>query len=182
MENKREQVLIRRLRRHQDRSAADELIRAYYREIYVYVFRQFGEKERAMDVTQEIFLSMLQSIRNYDSKKAGFRTWLYQIATHKVVDHYRSKGYRQDTGWVSLEDVQLEQEWNVEQYVERREMAVQIFAYLREQDITLEKIFRLKFYAEYTFEEIGELLDLPASTVKTRYYAAGRAIRKEFSR
>ena len=182
MENKKEQSLIRRLKRHRDRHAADELIRLYYNEIYGYVFRQLGEKERSMDVTQEIFISMLQSIWNYDSKKAGFRTWLYQIATYKVVDYYRSKSYRSDNLWISLDEVPLEDEWDVEQYVTRQELAEQIFRYLQDKDVTLEKIFRLRFYGEYTFEEIGEILAIPTSTVKTRYYTAQNEIRKEFSK
>ena len=44
------------------RAAAEELIRRYYDEIYRYAFRQTGQKETAMDITQEIFIAVLQSL------------------------------------------------------------------------------------------------------------------------
>lgn len=58
--------LIRRIQRTGSKAAADILIRQYYDEIYIYVFRQISEKHSAMDLTQTIFISMLQSISNYD--------------------------------------------------------------------------------------------------------------------
>lgn len=71
------------------RAAAEELIRRYYDEIYRYAFRQTGQKETAMDITQEIFIAVLQSLPYYDEKKAGVRTWIYRIATHKIIDSRR---------------------------------------------------------------------------------------------
>ena len=180
MKDVKEQLLIWRLKKHQDQKAADQLIRLYYKEIYIYVFRQVGEKEQAMDLTQDIFVSVLQSIWSYQAEKAGFRTWLYKIATHKVVDYYRSKAYKTEQKCTTFEGVELEAEWNVEDCVTNTAMVAQIFLYLKKQDVLLEEIFRLKFYGEYTFEEIGEILSLSTSTVKTKYYGAIQSIRKEF--
>lgn len=52
--------LIRRIKKKQDKKAADELIRRYYREIYAFTYRQTGERELALDLTQEIFITVLQ--------------------------------------------------------------------------------------------------------------------------
>jgi hypothetical protein len=41
--------LIRKIKRQQNKDAADELIQRYYREIYAFVYKQTGEKELAMD-------------------------------------------------------------------------------------------------------------------------------------
>ena len=91
--------LIRNIQRRRSRKAADLLVRNYYREIYVYVFRQLGNKEDAMDLTQDIFIAVLQSIDRFDSAKSTFRTWLYGIATHKVIDFRR----KEKPAWLSLE-------------------------------------------------------------------------------
>ena len=87
--------LVRRVQRHEDREAADILIRHFYREIYAFVYRQTGNEELAMDLTQEVFISVLLSIPGYDPNKGGFRTWLYRIASNKVVDFFRSAYHRQ---------------------------------------------------------------------------------------
>ena len=90
-----ERKLIRNIKYRQDREAANELISHYYQEIFAYAFRQTGDQELAMDLTQEIFLSVLRGIGGFDERKAGFRTWLYRIASNRITDYYRSSLYRQ---------------------------------------------------------------------------------------
>jgi RNA polymerase sigma-70 factor (ECF subfamily) len=69
--------LIKQIRRNGDRAAADELIQRYYDEIYRFVRKQIREAETALDLTQEIFISCLRTIKYYDEKKnASFKTWL----------------------------------------------------------------------------------------------------------
>ena len=88
--------LIRRIKKKQDKKAADELIRRYYREIYAFTYRTTGERELALDLTQEIFITVLQGIYAFDEKKAGFRTWAYRVAANRITDYYRSKSYKKE--------------------------------------------------------------------------------------
>jgi RNA polymerase sigma-70 factor (ECF subfamily) len=43
-----------------------------------------------------------------------------------------------------------------------------------------QQIFRMKFYGDYTFAEIAELLSMPESSVKSKYYRLLNTLRKEF--
>lgn len=176
-----EQILISRVKQR-DRHAADKLIQRYYNEIYAYVFRQTGDKEQAMDLTQEIFLAVLQSIGRFDAKKASFRTWLYRIASHKTIDWFRGSSNQRSGEQISLNQIDVEpmEKLDLEKLVTDKAFAEQILLWLQTQDETLEVLMRLKFYGEKTFDEIAEVLSLPMSTVKTRYYAALKAARKEF--
>ena len=107
MNDQKEAFLIRRIQRQGDRQAAEELVSAYYREIYAFAYRQTGDVDAAMDLTQEIFLAALQSIQRYDPKRAGFRTWLYRIASHKLTDLFRSPAYRLRQSTIPIEEVSL---------------------------------------------------------------------------
>ena len=80
---------ILKIQRHQSKRAADLLVRKYYQEIYAYIYRQISNKADSLDLTQEIFISALQTIIYYDPEKSTFRTWLYRIATNKVIDFRR---------------------------------------------------------------------------------------------
>ena len=100
--------LIKKIKKRNSRKAADDLISNYYKEIYIYVYKQTSDKELSMDLTQEIFISMLGSIHSFDEEKASFRTWLYRIATNKVVDYFRSKNYKYTTIVDSIEDKEIE--------------------------------------------------------------------------
>lgn len=54
-----EQKWIRAIQRRNSRAAAEQLIQAYYDEIYRFVYRQTGSREDAMDLTQSIFIAVL---------------------------------------------------------------------------------------------------------------------------
>ena len=93
MDSKEENRLIKKVQKHNDKNAANVLVSYYYREIYAFTYKQTVDIELSMDLTQDIFISALQSISGYDSKKSKFRTWLYRIASYKITDYYRSAVY-----------------------------------------------------------------------------------------
>ena len=78
--------LIREIKKKNDRNSANELVSRYYDEIYIYAYKQLQEKELAMDMTQDIFIAVLNGLHSYDEKKASFRTWLYRLASNKITD------------------------------------------------------------------------------------------------
>lgn len=175
----KEASLIKRIQRQGDRCAAEELISAHYREIYAFAFRQTGDMDAAMDLTQEVFLAVLQSIHRYDPKKAGFRTWLYRIASNKLADLFRSPAYRFRQKTIPLEELILPANGSPEeQWLDAEELR-QLQRHITELPDELQSILRLRFYGEKNFREIAEILSLPEGTVKTRYYAAIRTLRKE---
>ena len=176
--------LIRRIKKKQDKKAADELIRRYYREIYAFTYRQTGERELALDLTQEIFITVLQGIYAFDEKKAGFRTLAYRVAANRITDYYRSKSYKK-------EKLQQPLQWETEEEKTARDLAehmVQKEEIRRIMDIVVSyerewiRIFQKKCFEEKTFAQIAEEKDLAESTVKTRFYQMLKRIRQEVQR
>lgn len=160
------------------KSDADKLIRIYYDEIFVYAFRQTSDREAAMDITQEIFIAMLRAIRNYDRKKASFRTWLYKIATNKIIDFVRSRSSAPLQ--LDIDDVESAEGDSFEEFIEADDFSSRLKEYIVGFNAENQQIFRLKFFGEYTFAQISELMDLPESTVKTRYYRLLKKIKTDF--
>lgn len=171
--------LIRRIQLKGDRAAADLLIRKYYDEIYRYVYRQTSDKHMAMDLTQGIFISLLQSIRNYDMKQAGFRTWLYKIATYKTIDCLRSRTTERKHV-VGLSEADLPDEADFMRSIEMRALTAGLRSYINTLPTEEQQIFRLKFFGDYTFLQISDSLSLPESTVKSKYYRLLKVLREEF--
>src|SRR4051812_41772903 len=66
----------------------EELVRRYQRPITGYVFRMLGDYESALDVTQEVFIKVYNSLSKY-SPEYKFSTWLYRIAHNAAIDHLR---------------------------------------------------------------------------------------------
>lgn len=176
----RDRKLIKKIKNRSDKNAANELISKYYKEIYSYVYKQTVDKELSMDLTQEIFISILKSISRYDETKSSFRTWIYRISTYSLIDYYRSKNYKYKSLISNIDDTIIYDDMDIENIMENKEDVKQIIAIVNSLDISAQQIFRLKLFADYTFLEISNILKIPESTVKTRYYSAIKKIKKDF--
>ncbi len=172
----RDAKLIRDILLRGSKTAADELIRTHYDEIYIYAFRQCSNKDEALDLTQNIFIAALGSLHSFDSKKASFRTWLYRIATNKVIDFRR----RFVPVTVPIEDTDISTEDESITNVENRELLEMIEKYVSALDPAVQEIFRLRVYGDKTFPEIASLTGQPESKIKAIYYRLTSRLRKEF--
>lgn len=171
-----EQKWIRAIQRHGSRQAAEQLVEAYYDEMYRFAYRQTGNKEDAMDLTQDIFLAVLRALPSYDRRRAGFRTWLYRVAANKAVDARRRFG----PATVPMEEVDIPAEEDFVGNIQNRVLLEQVERWVAGQDTEAQAVFRLHLYGEKTFPEIAAILDKPESAVKSQYYRLLGRLRKEF--
>jgi DNA-directed RNA polymerase specialized sigma24 family protein len=82
-----------------ERLAYAELYRRHVPSIYDFCFHRLGTRETAEDATQAVFLRALRGLDGCDRPDA-FRSWLFGIARHIVIDVYRAK--RRDGGSLDL--------------------------------------------------------------------------------
>jgi len=172
--------LIRRILRRSDRAAADELVGRYYDEIYCYAYRQSvstsDPKNMAQDLTQEIFISALGSLSTFNPKKAGFRTWLYQVASSRIIDSRRK--FRPDEVQIDETDIYIETDFTID--LQNLELLQKIEEHIETLPSEIQRIFRLHLYSDMTFARIAESMELPESTVKTKFYRTIKKIREVF--
>ena len=171
-----ERQWIRDIQKRRAGDSADLLISAYYDEIYVYAYKQTHDKETAMDLTQDIFVAMLCSINLYDAGKSSFRTWLYKIATNKVIDFKR----RARPGAVPLDDVEIPVDIDYEALSANRDLIAKIEGYVSCLAPERQEVFRLKVFGDLTFAQIADMLQKPESSVKSIYYRLISELRREF--
>src|SRR5881296_3987911 len=74
----------------------EELVRRYQRPIAAYVYRMVGNYDAALDLTQEVFIKVYNSLSRYRSE-FKFSTWIYKIAHNSAVDHLRRFGTREQS-------------------------------------------------------------------------------------
>lgn len=167
---------IRDIQKRGSRTAAESLISAYYDEIYRFAYRQTGNREDAMDLTQNIFLAVLRAIHTYDGKQAAFRTWLYRIAANKVIDARR----RSRPAVTPLEETELPVQEDFVSQIHDRDLLERIEDYVSGLDPTVQSVFRLRLYGERSFGEIAAALGQSEAAVKSQYYRLLGRIREEF--
>lgn len=175
--------LIKKIRRRGDRTAADELVRLYYDDIYDFVRKQISNADIALDITQEIFISMLRTIGHYDAKKgASFRTWLYRIASNKLIDWFRSRTYRTMSQTMPLDEVvEPIDETDFTRLLENSDFTEQVCTFVGQFPPDTQKIFHLHLFGGYTFLEIARIVGLAEGSVKSRYYRLIQRLGKEFA-
>ena len=74
----------------------EELVRRYQRPIAAYVYRMVGDYDAALDLTQEVFIKVYNSLARYRSE-FKFSTWIYKIAHNAAIDHLRRHAVREQT-------------------------------------------------------------------------------------
>lgn len=175
--------LIHKIKRKQNRQAADELIERYYKEIYAYTYRQVTDVELSMDLTQDIFIAVLKGISTFDERKAQFRTWLYRVASNKITDYYRSYQHKmrllEETFSPELEENLNSPDTDLLEHILQKEKMRKVMEVVTQYDIRWVRIFQMKCFEEKTFAEIAEALGLSDNTVKTRFYNMLRRIQTE---
>lgn len=178
-----EQKWIRAIVKRGSPKAADALVRAYYDEIYKFVYWQVGNREDALDITQECFISALRSLPSYEPKKSGFRTWLHRVASHKVIDLRRKRGAAPvfvEIGEADADAAGAADLTDFTEQIQNRELLKRVEQFVSGMNPNVQEVFRLRIYAGCSFPEIAAVLAEPEAAVKARYYRLIAAVRKEF--
>jgi RNA polymerase sigma-70 factor (ECF subfamily) len=162
----------------------EELVRRYQRPISAYVYRMVGNYESALDLTQEIFIKVYNSLSRYRAE-FKFSTWIYKIAHNAAVDHLRRTATREqslvlgpegDTFDLPLESSRL----SPEQESEQKERRSEIEAVVRSLPSNYRELIILRHSQDLSYEEIVEVTGLPLGTVKNRLFRAREMMRQQF--
>jgi len=140
------------------------LVSRWEKRVFNYLLRLVGQREDAMDLSQEVFLKAYQNLgKLQDAERFG--PWLFRIAHNEAFSHLRRR----------RPEVELASEPAVGRSRPRLEPLELTLAVRRAlgwlSDDQREAIV-LKIYQGFKFEEMAEVLDCPVSTVKSRVYSA----------
>jgi len=159
----------------------EELVRRYQRPIAAYVYRMVGDYDSALDLTQEVFIKVYNSLNRYRSE-FKFSTWIYKIAHNAAIDHLRRHAVREQTlsGSVDGErrEVTIESKrLTPEQESERKERRMEIESVVQLLQPAYRELIVLRHSHDLSYDEIAEVTGLPLGTVKNRLFRAREAMR-----
>ena len=162
----------------------EELVRRYQRPIAAYVYRMVGNYESALDLTQEIFIKVYNSLSRYRAE-FKFSTWIYKIAHNAAVDHLRRTSTREQSLVLGTESDSFElpiesAHLTPEQESERKERRGEIESVVRALPANYRELIILRHSQDLSYEEIVEVTGLPLGTVKNRLFRAREMMRQQF--
>src|SRR5687768_7402170 len=162
----------------------EALVLRYQRPITGYIFRMLGDYEASLDVSQEVFIKVYNSLSRYSSEYK-FSTWLYRIAHNAAIDHMR----RNSVSPQSLETENADGTYQLqiecpkptpEQDRERSEWRTEIDNVVKRLPAAYRELIVLRHSRDLSYDEIAEVTGLPLGTVKNRLFRAREMMRDIF--
>lgn len=155
-----------------DGTAWESVVRTHSRRVYNLCYRFTGRREEAEDLAQEVFLRVFRTLSSYDPNQGALGVWMHRVARNLLIDHYRAT--RRERLSVSLDDEipRLEQKESGAPQPDRALARVELSAALQQGLTRLSPELReaviLRDLQGLEYREIGQVLDIPEGTVKSR--------------
>src|SRR5215218_1079507 len=162
----------------------EELVRRYQRPIVAYVYRMVGDYDTALDLAQEVFIKVYNSLGRY-RPEFKFSTWIYRIAHNAAIDHLRRQGATR------TEEIEVEGHEGTtfekplaskaptpEQETERGERRAEIEEVVAQLSPAYRELIVLRHSHDLSYDEIAEVTNLPLGTVKNRIFRARETMRE----
>ncbi len=141
------------------------LVSRHEKRVFNYLLRIVGQREDALDLTQDVFLKAYQNLKKL-SDVDRFSPWLFRIAHNEAYSLLRRN--RPDNAEMAFEPPTGDSRKGL--YPLELNLAVER-ALTRLTPEQREAVV-LKVFQGFKFEEMAEILDLPLSTIKSRLYSA----------
>lgn len=162
-----------------DQRAYSELLKRYYDSIYYMMLKMVKNKDDADDLAMEAFGKAFKGLANYTPDYA-FSTWLFKIATNNCIDYMRrqkikplsiDKPYENEDGDEMGFDVKSVYLTPEEKFIKKQKIRImhEVVGNLKPRYRTL---IELRYFKEWSYEEISAHLDMPIGTVKGQLFRA----------
>lgn len=163
-----------------DDKAYAKLLQRYKRPVYHMILKMVRNIDDAEDLTIESFAKAFRSLHRF-KKDFTFSTWLFRIATNNTIDFIRKKKlntlsientYTDDDGQSVSIDVEDDGTLNPQEEAikAQKEEIIQVFVGMLPSKY--QKLVRLRYFHELSYEEIAVELDAPLGTVKAQLHRA----------
>lgn len=181
--SKSEAEVIRRCQAG-DTASFDLLVQQHYQLAYNIAYRMLGDAHRAADATQAAFVRAFQGLNKFRAE-ASFSTWLYRIVTNVCLDKVRQADKQPASLTLLADDETTLQQRDIPD--EQADPAVRAQQHQRQQlvhaalqRLTAEHRAVVVLYDlnGFSYQEISQMLDIPAGTVKSRLNRARLILKK----
>jgi len=181
-----DESLVARCRQGETEAFAP-LVRRHQKKMLNLAYRMIGDYEEACDVVQESFLSAYRAIKNFRGE-ARFSTWLGSIVLNQARSQLKRKSVRLGREEMSLDDPQrsgkddfaianASLEESVTAGLEKRELDAKIQECLNALEVDYREVLVLREIQGYSYEAIGQTLQLTAGTVRSRLFRARNSLK-----
>lgn len=171
--------LIDRATQDNDEQAYAELMKRYKKPVYHMILKMVRNVDDAEDLTIEAFAKAFKNLKRF-KKDYTFSTWLFRIATNNSIDFIRKKkletlslnsSFTDDNGEAVSIDVQ-DDNLNPQEETIKSQKVELIRLFVTKLPPKYQKLVKLRYFRELSYDEIAQELEAPLGTVKAQLHRA----------
>lgn len=174
----RDYDLVLKAVNEQDQKAYAQLMENYRDSLYFMLLKMTNNPYDAEDMTIEAFGKAFNNLSKY-SPNYAFSTWLFRIATNNCIDFMRKKKNTIISIDSPYDDAESDYSLQIESndpdpelnYIEKQKRKV-MRSVVKKLKPHYRTLVELRYFSEYTYEEIATELNLPLGTVKAQLFRA----------
>lgn len=144
----------------------------YYEKVLHYISGKVQNRPDAEDLTNDVFVKVLEKIDLFDDSKASISTWIYTIAKNTVIDHYRKQRTFCELDETLIAGNETDANNLHEQMLDDLANALEVL------DSRTRNIIILHYFSGLTLKTIAEKLDLSYSYTKLLHKTGLSALKR----
>ncbi|MBN1764247.1 MAG: sigma-70 family RNA polymerase sigma factor [Sedimentisphaerales bacterium] len=184
-----EGILIKRCRAG-NMVAYSQLIQKYQDRLFNAVFRMVGNRDDALELTQETFYRAMKGLKKFRGS-SGFYTWLFRIGMNLCISHHRrqqrvhmtsmhagSDEFGHQADLLTAMARNKKQETPLQQ-IQLKESYHRVLDALDELEAPARAVVILRDIEQLSYSQIARILEVPVGTVKSRISRARMILREK---
>jgi len=168
--------------------AFEVLVRKHQKRMFNLAFRMIGNYEEACEIVQDAFISAYKGIKHFE-EKARFSTWLCKIVinlSRNCLNKLSVQSHREELSLddpVFLDDSRIAKspasdEPSVLERLEKKDIQQKVQGCIESLESDFREVVILRDIQGFSYEEIGDMLNIPQGTVKSRIFRARSVLRE----
>jgi RNA polymerase sigma-70 factor (ECF subfamily) len=166
----KEELRLAELAKLGDKPAVGALWDAITPKLFGYLINTLRDRALAEDMLQETWLKAIAAMDRFENRQIRFSAWLFAIARNVCREHWRT-----NNRVISVPDEELETAAGSADFVSELDNDMDLTRAINTLAAEEQEILRLRYLAEFTFEEISRVLEISSIAARVRLH---RAIKK----
>lgn len=162
-----------------DHESFEVIIESYKKLVYHIVFRMIYNDADREDICQDVFIKVYQNLSTFQFR-SKFSTWISRIAYNTCLNHLAKRSpqlmddiIKSETNW----DDMLKSDISPLKIVEKRDQKYRLEKEIAKLPIRYRTLLSLYHLDGLTYQEIGDVMDLPEGTIKSYLFRARKYLK-----
>jgi RNA polymerase sigma-70 factor (ECF subfamily) len=161
-----------------DRKAAATLYDELGPKAFGFFYARTGKREVAEDLSQDMFIRLVEKIETFDEKRSRFVVWFWTVARNMLIDHYRAK---KEVPFSMFEETELESMSVVEMpNMDGRLEYRKVQEFLHTLGADDKELFELRFVADISYKDLSTMLGKSEGALRVASLRIKEKIKHEF--